>query len=55
MLKGWKVFAMKKEDITPEAVNHYTHPLDIGELDDLHTRGGTILYTSSLSTMAPSL
>lgn len=46
IIKGWKVFAMKKEDITPEAVNHYTQVLDIGELDDLHTKGGTILYTS---------
>ena len=46
IIKGWKVFAMKKEDITPTAVAHYTQVLDIGELDDLHTKGGTILYTS---------
>jgi ATP-dependent phosphofructokinase / diphosphate-dependent phosphofructokinase len=44
--KGWQVFAMKKEDITPEIIEKYTEVLDIGELDDLHTKGGTILYTS---------
>ncbi|MFW9992553.1 MAG: 6-phosphofructokinase [Candidatus Odinarchaeota archaeon] len=33
--KGWKGF-----------LNNLTRPLNIAELDDLHTRGGTILFTS---------
>jgi len=44
--KGWKVFALPKEQITPEIVQKYTEPLIIGELDDLHTKGGTILFSS---------
>ncbi|MBD3351840.1 MAG: ATP-dependent 6-phosphofructokinase [Candidatus Lokiarchaeota archaeon] len=44
--KGWKVFTYKNEDITPELVAKYTQVLDISELDDLHTKGGTIIYTS---------
>ena len=44
--KGWKLFAMKKEELTPEVIERNTYVLDIGELDDLHTKGGTILYTS---------
>ena len=44
IIKGWKVFAI--EDISPADVDHYTQKLDIGELDDLHTKGGTMLYTS---------
>jgi 6-phosphofructokinase 1 len=45
--KGWEVFAKTREEITPEVVEHYTGVLDIGQLpDDLHTIGGTILYTS---------
>jgi len=35
ILKGWKGF-----------VENQTIPLDIAEHDDLHTVGGTILYTS---------
>ncbi|OLS14800.1 MAG: phosphofructokinase [Promethearchaeota archaeon CR_4] len=35
ILKGWKGF-----------LNNETVPLDITRLDDLHTTGGTILYTS---------
>ena len=35
ILKGWKGF-----------VENLTIPLDIAEHDDLHTVGGTILYTS---------
>jgi len=46
IIKGWKVFAIPKGELTKEAVEHYTHVLNIGELDDLHTKGGTILYTS---------
>lgn len=46
IIKGWKVFNFPKEALTPELVNHYTQVLDIGELDDLHTKGGTMLYTS---------
>ena len=44
--KGWQVFTMKKEEITPEIVAKYTQELDIGEFDDLQREGGTILYTS---------
>ena len=44
--KGWKVFTFKNEEITPEIIDKYTQVLDIGELDDLHTKGGTIIYTS---------
>lgn len=44
--KGWKVFAIDKNELTSEVVDKYTQILDIGELDDLHTRGGTIIYTS---------
>jgi len=35
ILKGWKGF-----------LENQTIPLDIAERDDLHTIGGTILYTS---------
>ena len=35
ILKGWKGF-----------IENNTIPLDIAEHDDLHTVGGTILYTS---------
>lgn len=44
--KGWKVFTYKTDDLTPELVDRYTQKLDIAELDDLHTKGGTIIYTS---------
>jgi 6-phosphofructokinase 1 len=45
--KGWEVFAKPREEITPEVVEGYTTTLKIGELpDDLHTIGGTMLYTS---------
>ncbi len=43
--QGWKIFTFPKEEIL-EIKDHYLEKLDIGELDDLHTRGGTILYTS---------
>ncbi|MHA1647835.1 MAG: 6-phosphofructokinase [Promethearchaeota archaeon] len=46
IIKGWKVFSLPEKDLTGEIVEHYTHTLNIGELDDLHTKGGTILYTS---------
>jgi 6-phosphofructokinase 1 len=44
--KGWKVFTISNDKLTPEVVEKYTQKLDIGELDDLHTKGGTIIYTS---------
>ncbi len=44
--KGWQVFTYKNEDLTPQVVEKYIQKLDIGELDDLHTKGGTIIYTS---------
>lgn len=44
--KGWKAFTYTNDNLTPEIVNHYTELMNIGELDDLHTKGGTILYTS---------
>ncbi|TFG20296.1 MAG: ATP-dependent 6-phosphofructokinase [Promethearchaeota archaeon] len=43
--QGWKIFTYPIEEI-PNVKKHYMEKLDIGELDDLHTRGGTILYTS---------
>ncbi|MCP4761659.1 MAG: ATP-dependent 6-phosphofructokinase [archaeon] len=44
--KGWEAFTYKNEELTSEIVEKYTQVLDIGELDDLHTKGGTIIYTS---------
>ena len=45
--KGWEVFAKNRDEITPDVVENYTKVLDISVLpDDLHTIGGTILYTS---------
>jgi len=44
--QGWKIFSFPIEKITKELIDIYTINLDIGDLDDLHTRGGTILYTS---------
>ncbi|MHA1848410.1 MAG: 6-phosphofructokinase [Promethearchaeota archaeon] len=44
--KGWEVFTYSNEDLTPEIVRKYTEELNIAELDDLHTKGGTIIYTS---------
>ncbi|MHA1340754.1 MAG: 6-phosphofructokinase [Promethearchaeota archaeon] len=44
--KGWEVFTYPNEKLTPEIVEKYTQLLEIGELDDLHTKGGTIIYTS---------
>ncbi|WP_457558344.1 6-phosphofructokinase [Candidatus Harpocratesius sp.] len=46
IIKGWKVFNYPKSELTQDLVDHYTQVLDIGELDDLHTKGGTMLYTS---------
>ncbi|MHA1520063.1 MAG: 6-phosphofructokinase [Promethearchaeota archaeon] len=46
IIKGWRSFNFSQEELTPELVDHYTQVLDIGELDDLHTKGGTMLYTS---------
>jgi ATP-dependent phosphofructokinase / diphosphate-dependent phosphofructokinase len=44
--KGWKLFDMAKEKITPEVVKKYTEKLDIAKLDDLQTKGGTILFST---------
>ena len=44
--KGWKLFDMPKEKITPEVVKKYTEKLDIAKLDDLQTKGGTILFST---------
>lgn len=44
--KGWMVFDMPIETITPEIIKKFTVTLNIGELDDLHTKGGTIIYSS---------
>ncbi len=44
--KGWQFFDYDNEEITDELKEKYLVDLDIGELDDLHTEGGTILYTS---------
>lgn len=46
IIKGWKVFNYPKAELTSEVIEHYTQVLDIAELDDLHTKGGTMLYTS---------
>jgi 6-phosphofructokinase 1 len=51
--KGWKVFTLKNEQLTPEIVAKYTQVLDISELDDLHTKGGTIIYTSRSNPFKP--
>ncbi|MEM3341967.1 MAG: ATP-dependent 6-phosphofructokinase [Thermoplasmata archaeon] len=44
--KGWEAFDIPKDQLTPEVVKKYTVKLNIAELDDLQTKGGTILYTS---------
>jgi 6-phosphofructokinase 1 len=44
--KGWKAFDIPKEQITPDVVARFTEVLKIGDLDDLHTKGGTILYST---------
>lgn len=44
--KGWKVFDIPKVQITEDVVKKYTEILKIGDLDDLHTKGGTILYST---------
>ena len=44
--KGWMVFDMPIEEITPEIIQKFTVPLNIGDLDDLHTKGGTMIYSS---------
>ncbi len=46
VIKGWKLFSYSLNELTPEVIDHYTQKLDIADLDDLHTKGGTILYTS---------
>lgn len=51
--KGWKVFTYKNEQLTPEVVARYIQILDISELDDLHTKGGTIIYTSRSNPFKP--
>jgi ATP-dependent phosphofructokinase / diphosphate-dependent phosphofructokinase len=50
--QGWKIFTFAKEMI-PDIMDRYLTKLDIGELDDLHTRGGTILYTSRSNPFKP--
>jgi 6-phosphofructokinase 1 len=44
--KGWKAFDIPKEQLTPEVIAKYLEPLKIGDLDDLHTKGGTMLYST---------
>ncbi|MEX2684342.1 MAG: 6-phosphofructokinase [Candidatus Sigynarchaeota archaeon] len=44
--KGWKLFDMQKEKITPDVIDKYLVALDIAELDDLQLKGGTILYST---------
>jgi len=44
--KGWEVFTIPKEKLSQEVIEKYTQVLDISELDDLHVKGGTIIYTS---------
>jgi 6-phosphofructokinase 1 len=50
--QGWKIFTFPKE-VIPDIKDRYLTTLDIGELDDLHTRGGTILYTSRSNPFKP--
>ncbi len=44
--KGWMVFTLPLEEITPEIIQKFTVTLNIGDLDDLHTKGGTMIYSS---------
>ncbi len=44
--KGWKLFDIPKEKMTPDIINKYLVDLDIAELDDLQVKGGTILYST---------
>nr|MDO8083681.1 ATP-dependent 6-phosphofructokinase [Candidatus Sigynarchaeum springense] len=44
--KGWKLFDMQKEKMTPDVINKYVVSLDIADLDDLQLKGGTILYST---------
>ncbi len=44
--KGWMVFAMPAEEMTPEIIQKFTVTLNISSLDDLHTKGGTVIFSS---------
>jgi 6-phosphofructokinase len=44
--KGWKLFDMPKDKLTPDIINKFLVDLDIAELDDLQVKGGTILYST---------
>nr|MDO8116169.1 ATP-dependent 6-phosphofructokinase [Candidatus Sigynarchaeota archaeon] len=44
--KGWKLFDMPKDQFNSENINKLTEVLDIGKLDDLQIKGGTILYST---------
>jgi 6-phosphofructokinase 1 len=50
--QGWKIFTFPKE-VIPKIKDQYLEKLEISELDDLHTRGGTILYTSRSNPFKP--
>jgi 6-phosphofructokinase len=50
--QGWKIFTFPQEEI-PKIQDQYIEKLDIGGLDDLHTRGGTILFTSRSNPFKP--
>lgn len=44
--KGWKLFDMPKEKLTPQTIEKFLVDLDIAELDDLQVKGGTMLYST---------
>ncbi len=44
--KGWKLFDMPKDKLDKENIEKLTEVLDIGKLDDLQVKGGTILYST---------
>ena len=45
--KGWKVFDIPAEELTPEVVAKYLEPLDITKLENLQAQGGTMLFFDS--------
>ncbi len=44
--KGWKVFDIPAEELTPEVVAKYLEPLDITKLENLQAQGGTMLFST---------
>ncbi len=44
--KGWRLFSIPNDELTPEVIQKNTVELKAADHDDLHTVGGTIIYSS---------